>query len=210
MPENLESFVKKLQSEGVEAGREAADKLKKEAEQQAEEILAHAREEAEGIVREAEDEAERRRNHTQAELEMAARDVVLRLRDSLSRALSALITERVSEGLKDPDYLKGIIKELVVAYARGDATREKQMDVHVSRDLPDDWIRHLLTDLSQTLQKPEKMPRIQADLTRAGFDYRVEDAAIEVSPDSVTEVLLEMVNPELQAIVQRAVTGGAT
>jgi len=209
MPENLESFVKKLQSEGVDAGREAADRLRKEAEQQAEKILAHAHKEAEGIVQEAQNEAERRRNDVRAELGMAVRDVILHLRQSLSRALSALIAERVSEGLEDPDYLRGIIRDVVVAYARGDATREKQMEVNVSKDLPDDWIRDLLNDLSRNLQESDKMTRVQANLLRAGFDYRVEDATIEVSPDSVTEVLLEMVNPELQAIINSAVMDGA-
>ena len=38
MPESLESFVKKLQSEGVEAGKDAAEKIKKETKSEAERV----------------------------------------------------------------------------------------------------------------------------------------------------------------------------
>ncbi|MBW1780102.1 MAG: hypothetical protein JRL30_05130 [Deltaproteobacteria bacterium] len=209
MSDNLESFVKKLQSEGVDAGKKAADGLRKEAEQEAEKILARAREAADGIVQQAETEAEQRRNRTQAELEMAARDVMLRLRESLSRALSALINRRVQEGFQDPDYLREIVKDVVVAYAKEDAGAERQIKVEVSEDIPDGWIDAIFKDLSRQLQDPEEAIKVEAALSRAGFDYRVAGATIEVSPDSVTEVLLEMVNPELQKVIQRAVEDAA-
>jgi V/A-type H+/Na+-transporting ATPase subunit E len=209
MAENLESFVKKLQSEGVDAGREAAEKLRKEAEEKAEEIVARARKEAEEILQEAREEAKRRRALAHSELEMAVRDIVLRLRDSLSRALSAVIAQRVKEEFEDEDYLRKIVRDVVTAYAKGDAGQERQMEVHVSRSMPDDWIRNLLKDLSQQLQITDDAIRVKSTLSRAGFDYRVEGATVEVSPESVTEVLLEMVNPELQEIISRAVADRA-
>jgi len=43
MPESIESFVKKLQSEGVDAGKKAAEKIIKEARQEAEKIFAQAK-----------------------------------------------------------------------------------------------------------------------------------------------------------------------
>jgi len=210
MAEDLESFVKKLQSEGVNAGKEAAERLRKEAEQEAEAILVRARETADEIVQQAEAQAEGRRSRIEAELDMAVRDVILRLRASLGQALSALMTRRVREALRDPGYLREVIKDVVISYATVDATGKGGMEVQVSRDLPNDWIEDLLEDLSRHLKDPDAKTGVQAVLSRAGFDYRVKGAVVEVSPDSVTEVLLEMVNPELQEIIQKALKGEDT
>ena len=40
MGETIEAFIEKLQTDGVEAGQEAADKIRNEAEQQANQIVA--------------------------------------------------------------------------------------------------------------------------------------------------------------------------
>ncbi|MDZ7697057.1 MAG: hypothetical protein U5R49_09105 [Deltaproteobacteria bacterium] len=208
MPENLESFVEKLKSEGVDAGKAAAEKLKKEAEQEAEEIISHAREEAEGILQQAKADAERRHKNAQSELKMAARDAILRLRESLNQALTGLITHRVQGDLEDRDYLREIIRDVISTYAKKDATLEKPVEIDVSEDIPDDWIQETIDDLAEHLQKTEENIQIQASLKGAGFDYQMEDGTVEVSPDSVTELLLEMVNPRLQEIISQAMADG--
>jgi len=208
MAEDLESFVKKLQSEGIDAAKAAAERVRKEAEERAEEILACAREEAEKIVQQAREEAAQQHSRARSELKMAVRDTVLRLRESLGRAMSAVIAQRVKEGFEDGSYLRKIIRDVVTAYAHGDAGRERQVEVQVSRDMTDDWVRDVLKDLSHQLHQPDNT-RVKAVLSRAGFDYRVEGATIEVSPESVTEALLEMVNPKLQRIISEAFTGEA-
>ena len=58
MAESIESFVAKLQAEGVQAGKDAAEKIREEARQQAREIVQHARSEADKIIAEARSQAE--------------------------------------------------------------------------------------------------------------------------------------------------------
>jgi len=207
MPDNLESFVKKLQSEGVEAGKAAAEKLKKEAEEEAEKIISRAREEADEIIQKAKAGAEKQQKNAQSEMEMAVRDAVLRLRESLKKALSRLISYRVEEDFKDTGYLKEIVREVVLAYTKKDADPDGQVEIEVSEDIQDDWIQTTMTDLSEQLQTSKDHIKIVASLKKTGFDYHLQDGTVEVSPDSVTELLLEMVNPQLQEIISRAVAG---
>jgi hypothetical protein len=46
---------------------------------------------------------------------------------------------------------------------------------------------------------------IHSSFPKAGFEYKIQGAAVEVSPDSVSELLSEMVNPELQKIISKVV-----
>jgi vacuolar-type H+-ATPase subunit H len=207
MPDNLESFVKKLQSEGVDAGKAAAEKLKKEAEEAAEKIISRAHEEADEIIQKAKADAQKQKKNAQSEMKMVVRDAILRLRESLKKALSRLISYRVEEDFKDTGYLKEIVREVVLTYTKKDADPDGQVEIEVSEDIPDDWIQQTMTDLSEQLQTSEDNIRIQASLKKAGFDYHLRDGTVEVSPESVTDLLLEMINPKFQEVVSQALGG---
>jgi hypothetical protein len=42
---------------------------------------------------------------------------------------------------------------------------------------------------------------LKSTFSKAGFEYKIHGATVEVSPDSVSELLSEMVNPDLQKII---------
>ena len=91
MAETIESFVQKLQEEGVEAGREQAQKLLDEAGAKAEGIVAEAQRRAEEIIADAKAQAETHLNQGRDELALACRDVLLRLRASVVSTLEAVL-----------------------------------------------------------------------------------------------------------------------
>jgi len=205
MPETVESFVKKLQAEGVDAGKEAAKKITSEARQAAEKILIDARIEAEKIIAEAKDNAEKQRFRTQSELELAVRDTILKLRESLTRVLSMLLTQRVEKKLSEPDYIGKIIHDVIAAYVKADAAHETRIEINVSKAMRDELNEHVLNDLFQNLRDKQDTMGLQATLSRAGFEYTINGATVEVSADSVSEILSEMVDPALQEIIDAAV-----
>ena len=151
MPESLESFVKKLQSEGVEAGKDAAQKIKKEAKREAERILADAKADAEKIVANAERDAERQLSRAQNELELAVRDAVLRLGESLGHVLSVMLAKRVEKKLSEPDYIGEIMREVIIAYAKADAGQEPRIEINIPKKMRDKLIDSTLKDLSRNL-----------------------------------------------------------
>jgi V/A-type H+-transporting ATPase subunit E len=205
MPESLESFVKKLQSEGVDAGKEAAEKIKKEAKQKAEKILADAKNEAEEIVAKAKGDAEKQLSRAQTELELAVRDTILKLRESLGRVLSTLLTKRVEKQLADADYLGDIMREVIVAYAKADAGQRTRIAINVSKKMRDTLDDRVLQDLFQNLQGEQDKMGLQATLSKAGFEYKIHGATVEVSAASVSELLSDMVSPALQDIIDKVV-----
>ena len=91
MAESIEAFVSKLQEEGVQAGRQAAEKLRAEAQQQGDEIIRQAEIQAEEITADAKAQAESNLAKANTELKLAARDAVLRLRETLSRVVEGCV-----------------------------------------------------------------------------------------------------------------------
>jgi cell division septum initiation protein DivIVA len=205
MPESLESFVKKLQSEGVEAGKEAAEKIKKEAKREAEKILADAKAGAEKIVAKAESDAERQLSRAQNELELAVRDAILKLGESLGHVLSVILARRVEQKLSEPDYIGEIMREVIIAYAKADAGQEPQIEINIQKKMRDKLNDSALKDLFQNLHGDEDKLALEFTLSKAGFEYKIHGATVEVSPDSVSELLSEMVNPDLQEIIANVV-----
>ena len=205
MPESIESFVKKLQSEGVDAGKDAAEKIKKEAKREVEKILADAKAAAEKIVVKAENDAERQLCRAQNELELAVRDAILKLGESLGRVLSGMLARRVEQKLSDPDYLGEIMREVIIAYAKADAGQTPRIEINIPKKMRDKLNDGALADIFQNLQGDRDMLALKSSFTKAGFEYKIQGATVEVSPDSVSELLSEMVNPDLQEIIAKIV-----
>ena len=205
MPKSIESFVKKLQSEGIDAGKEAAEKIKKEAKREAEKILADAKAEAKKILAEAKSDADKQVSRGQTELELAVRDAILKLRESLGRVLSAMLARRIEKKLSDPDYLGDIMREVIRAYAKADAGQLSLIEINVSKKMRDKLNDNVVNNLFQNLSGEQDKMALQATLNKAGFEYKIHGATVEVSPDSVSELISEMVSPALQEILDKSV-----
>lgn len=203
MAESIEAFVKKLQEEGVDAGRQAGQKVLAEAEQQAKAILDEANHRAKGIVQEAQSETEKIRQCTETELKLAARDAVGRLQETLSHILRTLLHPPVEERLQDSDFLASLIRDVVIRYVEADATDRSPITLDVSEDLEPQlmqWVREAFRSAAL-----EDTPLdLRTSLSEAGFEYRTVDGTVEVTTDSVVNVLLEMVGPGLRKLVTAA------
>ena len=201
MPETIESFVDKLQAEGVQAGRQAAEKIRAEAEKHAQAIIHQAEEKAEKIVAEAQAEADQLRARAQTELELAARDAMLRVRDALTKTVQGIFSSAVDKHLSDAEFLKPLIHDAVMQYVQADAKGITGVTINVS-----DQMRQQLTRwATQTLQKAPEMAGKSVDLlgslAEAGFEYRVSEGTVEVTVESVVETLSELVSPEIRKLV---------
>ena len=87
MPTNIESFVETLKTEGVDAGKQAANQIKEKAREQANQIVAEAQEQSSRIIADAEAEAKKMHERMQSSLELASRDALLMLQEKLSQLL---------------------------------------------------------------------------------------------------------------------------
>ncbi len=205
MAENLEAYVAKLQAEGVQAGREAAEKIRTEAQTQAEEILAQARKEAQAILAEAKNQAKGELDRAQTELALAARDALLRLRDGLNRALRAVLARGAQTSLADPEVLRKTIHELVVLYAKADLEGQSTLQVNVSPETSKkltDWALREIAD--EALRSSKSTLNVTETLRQEGFELRVAGSTIEVTLESVVNTLAELVSPALREVLESA------
>lgn len=204
MAETIESFVAKLQAEGVEAGRQAAEKLLAEAKQQSEQIVQDAKEQAEKHLTDARAEGEKVLARSKTELELAARDVVLRLRSALGRALEAIVTAEVKKELPNSDFVSRTLHDLILMYAAADIEHRQTMNINVSPELQEqlaDWALEMMHKHAQAGMSID----LQGTLEAAGFEYTLSGPTVEVTLRSVTESICELIGPRLREIIDKAI-----
>lgn len=202
MAHTVESFVDALRTDGVEAGRQEADRIRQEAQQEADRIRSEAEQQAQRIVTEAEQQSEKTLERTRTDLELAARDIVARLRDTLNQALERVLSREVAKQLGDADLLKKLIQDIAHQYAAADSACVDTIEFNVSESE-----RKQLTDWAiATFHKPggdrEISMELHGSLKTAGFEYKTAGGTIEVTPDAVVQVLAEIVTPELRKLIE--------
>jgi V/A-type H+-transporting ATPase subunit E len=201
MAHTVESFVETLRSDGVEAGRQEAEKIRLEAQQEAEQTVRNAEAKACQIVEDAEKQREMTLQRTRTDLELAARDTVARLRDVLSQAANRLLTQAASTTLDDSDFLKELIREVASAYARSDATGEQTIELNVPKPMEKKLADWAIASFRQAADQKKLPIELHGSLATAGFEYKIAGGTVEVTPESVVQVLSQIVTPQLQELI---------
>jgi len=204
MPTNIESFVKTLELEGVDAGKKAAKKIEAEAREKAEKINAEAKEKADQIIAEAEAEAEKIKTRMNSSLELAMRDAIFLLREKLSLQLNNILKLNVEKALSDEETLVSVLREVIPAYAKTDAENKLNSEINISSDLKSRLLETSLRELAHSLNNQNIQLEISYNLANEGFEYKIEGSTVEVSTDSVTSLLAEMIDPDLQQFLEKA------
>jgi len=204
MPTNIESFVKTLESEGVEAGKKAAGKIEAQAKDQAAAIIEEAKNKADGIIAQAQSEAEKVKARMDSSLELATRDAIALLREKLGQQLRVLLEADVGKALDNDETLSQILCEVIPLYAKADAEKTLATEINISKDLKSRLVENALRDLARSLKDKNVQVSHQYTLAKAGFEYKIEGSTLEVSTESVTALLSEMIDPELQQFLEKA------
>ena len=204
MPTNIESFVKTLESEGVDAGKKAAMKIEAEAKEKADKINAEAKETANQIIAEAQAEAEKVKVRMNSSLELAVRDTIFLLREKLGQQLKAILKLNVDKTLNDEETLVHVLREVIPAYAKADTEKKLTTEINISNNTKSRLLETSLRELAHSLKKQGVQLDINYNLAKEGFEYKIEGSTVEVSTDSVTSLLAEMIDPGLQQFLEKA------
>ncbi len=205
MAETIESFVAKLQEEGVQAGRKEADRLRAEAERQAADIIDQARKQAEKILADANQQAEQALARSRTELELASRDAVLRLQEALSRSLSDILGHDAGDLLADSDFLGSLLHDVVMTYVQADFAQREVLRINVSPEMRDKLISWALKVIGEeTVERVRPSIDLKGTLADAGFEYTISGSTVEVTRESVVEALMDLVAPPLREVLAKA------
>ncbi len=209
MPKNIEAFVETLKSEGVDAGKKAAEKIEADAQTQADQIIAKAKAKADQMIAEADVEAGKIKSRMDSSLELATRDALLALKEQLSQLLNRLLAKEVETALSKEDTLASVLREVIPAYAKGEAQGSASAEVLLPKALKGKLLDSTLKELVKTLKGQGIQADVQSSLAQAGFEYKIEGSTVEVNTDSVTALLAELIDPELRHILDSAIANKA-
>jgi vacuolar-type H+-ATPase subunit E/Vma4 len=204
MPTNIESFVKTLELEGVDAGRKAAMKIEAEAKEKADKINAEAKEKANQIIAQAQAEAEKIKARMDSSLELAIRDSIFLLREKLSLQLKTILKLNVEKALNDEETLVNVLREVIPAYAKANTENKLTTEINISEKIKSQLLEASLRELAHSLNDQNVQLNIGYNLAKEGFEYKIEGSTVEVSTDSVTSLLADMIDPDLQQFLEKA------
>ena len=208
MPTSIESFVKTLESEGVDAGKKAADKIEADASKQADKIVAEGKAAADRIIEEAEAEAQKIKARMDSSLELAARDAIYMLREKLSRQLNVLLKWNVEKALNDEETLAAVLRQVIPAYVKADTEKKLTAEINVSKDLKSRLLESALRELTHSIKDKNVQVDVRYNLAKSGFEFKIEGSTVEVSTEAVTALLADMIDPDLQQFLERKENAG--
>lgn len=213
----VEALINRLKEQGIAAGQERAESIVTDAQKRAEWILDEAELEAQLIINNAKAEAEALKAAGEDALKLAARDVFLRLRDTLLGSFSREVTRVVGKQMRQEDFLEKLILALA-GRVRDQTGIDDNRQVVIQ--LPEDVI-----GVEELRRNPEELREgaltqftasIAADLLRAGVKIEVsgdldggllikledDNIVIDFSDQTVAALLLEHVQPRFRALLQ--------
>jgi V/A-type H+-transporting ATPase subunit E len=113
MENKLQELTRKLYDEGLEKGRADADKLVADAKAEAARLVAEAKAEAEAIINAAETKAEDLRKNSMAEISLAGKQAVAKLKEQVAEMIIAKSTvEGVKAANLDAEFVKKMLVEV--------------------------------------------------------------------------------------------------
>ena len=110
----------------------------------------------------------------------------------------------LEEALKDEDTLTNVLREVIPAYAKADVGGKVAAEINVSQSMKSRLLESTLRELSHSLKDKNAKVDVSHNLAKAGFECKIEGSTIEVSTESVTALLSEMIDPELQQFLEKA------
>ncbi len=207
MPTNIETFVKTLESEGVDAGRKAAEKIEADARNQADKIIADGKAEAERIIEEAEAETQKIKARMDSSLELAARDAIYMLREKLGQQLNILLKWNVEKALNDEETLAAVLRQVIPAYVKADTDKKLTAEINLSKELKSRLLESTLRELIHSIKNQNVQVDVKHNLAKSGFEFKIEGSTVEVSTEAVTSLLAEMIDPDLRQFLEKTEDG---
>ncbi|MHA7775317.1 hypothetical protein [Roseibium sp. M-1] len=212
----VQALIDRLKTEGVAAGQAEADALLTKARQKAEEIVAAAQQKADGLVAAARAEAAKEKAATKDGLKVAARDLVLTLRNELDDRIQQEAGRLVATSLADQEFLKKLILAMA-ANARDNASISDAEPMEIV--LPEKVVSFEELKQSPEAVEPGTLTHFVIALagqalrdgvtfsTAPGFDgikVKLTDrnVAIDLTGEAIATLLKRHLQPRLRAVME--------
>jgi V/A-type H+/Na+-transporting ATPase subunit E len=205
MTESIETFVSRLHEEGIQAGQADAEKIREQARREAGSIVNDARQEAQRILTQAQSEAKSTLEKGRTELQLAARDAILILRNKIKQILQTVLAGSVKPRLDDPNFLTPLLRDIILQYAHADCEKNRVIKINVSPEQHRKLADWAIDEINHAAQQKGMSIDLKGTLKQTGFEYQMEGATVEVTVESVMEMLMKWIGPGLNQLLDQVV-----
>ena len=147
MPNKLQELTDRLYNEGLSKGKEEGERILSEARSEAASIIAAAKSEAEAIVNTASRQAEDLKAKSESDVRMASAQCLQATKKDIENLLvGGICGKGVDEALKDPEFLKEVIRAVVGKFSASEACDLNLVLPASLRDGLESWISTELQD----------------------------------------------------------------
>jgi len=208
-------LIARLRDEGVQSGKQEAERIIRDAEEKALTIVSDANTKAQETMSNAKEEIESARKAAKEALKVAIRDTSLEMEADLKSAFTAHVKHLVSMELQDKEFLRELI--LLIAGRSVEGVAEgKKVQVRV----PPQWFTVDEKGAQLTAEGKERAKHcvlgISGDMLREGVELQPgedhtfgitvrlkgEDVEIDLSENAISGFLLKYLLPRFRSIVE--------
>jgi len=193
--DKIQELTSKLYSEGVEKGKQEAEKIIAEANAQKKQILDEATAKAQEIIATAEKQSAEMRSHTEAELKLFAAQAIEALKTEITNLITdKLASDNVKAAMQDQTFIQKIIVELVRNWSKNE---KLTIGVQNSKELE----TYIASNAKDILDKGLKIESING--IKSGFTLSPEDGSYKVKfgEEEFIEYFKEFLRPQVQKLL---------
>lgn len=216
----VEELIERLRDEGVRSGRNEAERVVADAQARARWVVEQAQEEASKLIENARAESQSLRSSADDALQVAARDMLLSLRERLTHRFAGEVRRLVADRLRDRDFLKQLILE-IAGRQKEIIDEGEEVEILLPRKALEVAELRKSAGEMQDGELTEFVLGITDDMLRDGVKIRVSDSdedgisarlvneeiQVEVTAEAVSSLLLEHLQPRFRALLEGIVRG---
>lgn len=195
MDTDVAAFARRLKQDGVDAARAEADSILAEARARAAETLEQGRADAEAARAAAQAAIEGERRRFAVEIQMVARDTMLRVKQEIERVAMRLLRAHIADALAAEEIVRTALVELIRSPGPG-SEWEVAVGPRIGKALVEAAVSELFKGREASIALVEEFGRTGLEFRTAGGTE-----ALELSEESVAEAFRQMMSPELIRLI---------
>jgi len=193
--DKIQEITSKLYTEGIEKGKEEAEKIVAEAMVLRDQIVAEAKKEAEQIVMSAKKETGEWKSNTESELKLFASQAAEALKSEITNLVTGkLSASNVKAAVEDKTFMQKLITELVQNWSKNETLT---IGVESSEELK----QYISGNAKNLLDKGLKIESVNG--LKTGFILSPEDGSYRVKfgDEEFIEYFREFLRPQIQQLL---------
>lgn len=193
--DKIQELTSKLYSEGVEKGREEADRVVAEAKAKAQQIVNEAEAKASEIIASAQKQQAELKSHTEAELKL----YVAQSAEALKTEIINMVTDKLATlNVKAAMAEKSFMQQLIVELVR-DWSKNETLSIGVQN--PKELESYIAANIKELLDKGLKIESVNG--IKTGFTLSPEDGSYKVrfGEDEFIAYFKEFLRPQIQNLL---------